>query len=300
MKDNAMRPSIHGKASNIPWPPGTCVWGMLLWLSLIPGVARGDVSPGVRLCTESITLLFEDLEYERALDQVARCKEGARGPEDEVVLSLYQGVILAELSGRLSDAEAAFTSALSMNPEAKLPLTVSPKVTRHFEAVRKRVLKALATRGAAREPLKQESVSEAQEVQAPREPLPVITAGLPESSSSPVREVSGSRASLRDQAMIPAVAGGALVVAAGVFWGVAEGRRSTLVGAAKDIHSEADARNVAHSARRLQTASVGLLVGGLVGLGASTGMYLLGSPKKPVPVQLGLDGTSVFVSGRWP
>ncbi|NPD22202.1 hypothetical protein [Corallococcus exiguus] len=299
-----MRPSTHGKAravsSSIPWRRGTCVWGLLLWLSLTPGVARADVSPDVRICAESIYLLLEDLEYERALDQVARCKEASNGPEDEVVLSLYQGVILAELSGRLSDAEAAFKAALGMNPEAELPLTVSPKVKRHFEAVRKRVLKEFATRGAAREPLKQESPPEAPEAQAPREPLPVVTTGLPESSSSPVREVSGSRSSLRDRALIPAVAGGTFVVAAGVFWGVAEGRKSKLDGVAKDIHSEADARNVAHSARRLQTASVGLLVAGLVGLGASTGMYLLGSPKKPVPVQLGLDGTSVFVSGRWP
>ncbi|RKG59000.1 hypothetical protein D7X30_15685 [Corallococcus sp. AB011P] len=299
-----MRPSIHGKAravsSSIPWLPGTCVWGLSLWLCLLPGAARGDVSPDVRLCAESIYLLIEDLEYERALEQLVRCQEGSRGPEDEVALSLYQGVILAELSGRLSDAEAAFKAALGLNPDAKLPLTVSPKVKRHFEAVRKRVLKEWAARGAASEPLTQESPSEAQEVQAPREPLPVITAGLPESSSSPVREVPGAHPSLRDRAMIPAVAGGALVVAAGVFWGVAEGRKSKLDGPAKDIHSLADARNVAHSARRLQTASVGLLVGGLVGLGASTGMYLLGSPKKPVPVQLGLDGTSVFVSGRWP
>ncbi|RKH30169.1 hypothetical protein D7V77_03695 [Corallococcus sp. CA041A] len=299
-----MRPSTHGKAravfSSIPWRRGSCVWGLLLWLSLIPGVARGDVSPDVRICAKSTYLLFEDLDYERALEQMARCKEVSRGPEDEVVLSLYQGVILVELSGRLSDAEAAFKAALSLNPDAKLPLTVSPKVKRHFEAVRKRVLKELAARGAASEPLNQEPPSEAQEVQAPREPLPVVTTGVPESSSAPLRDLSGSHSLLRDRALIPAVAGGAFVVAAGVFWGVAEGRKSKLDGVAKDIHSEADARNAAHGARRLQTASVGLLVTGLVGLGASTGMYLLGSPKKPVPVQFGLDGTSVFVSGRLP
>ncbi|WP_223645363.1 hypothetical protein [Corallococcus sp. EGB] len=275
------------------------VGGLFLWLCLLPGFARGDVSPGVRGCAESISLLFEDLEYERALDQVARCKEASNGLEDEVVLSLYQGVILAELSGRLRDAEAAFKAALRMNPDAKLPLTVSPKVRRHFEAVHKGVLREVAARGAVREPLKQEASLDAQEAQAPREPLTVAT-GLATPSSAPIQDMSGAPPSLRDRAMIPAVAGGALVVAAGVFWGVAEGRKSKLDGDAKDIPSEPDARNVAHGTRRLQTASVGLLVGGLVGLGASAGMYLLGSPKQPVPVQFGLDGTSVFVAGRWP
>ncbi|MBZ4373814.1 hypothetical protein [Corallococcus sp. AS-1-6] len=299
-----MRSSSYSKArailSGIPWRHGTCVWVLLLGFTLLPRVARGDVSPPVRICAEFINLLIEDLEYERALDQVARCKEASKGAEDEVVMSLYQAVILAELSGRLRDADASFKAALTLNPDAKLPLKVSPKVKRYFEAVRKGVLSELAARGAGSEPLKQEASLEAQELQAPREPLPVVATGLPESSSSPVSEASGTHSTLRDRALVPAVAGGALVVAAGVSWGVAEGRKSKLDDVAKDIHSAADARNVAKSARRLQTASAGLLVAGLVGLGASTGMYLLGSPKKPVPVQLGLDGTSVFVSGRWP
>ncbi|WP_375760995.1 hypothetical protein [Corallococcus exercitus] len=254
----------------------------------------------MRGCETSIALLIEELEYERALEQVARCKEASAGSEDAVVMSLYQGVILAELSGRLRDADAAFKAALTLNPGAELPLRVSPKVKRYFAAVRKGVQSKLSAREADMAAPKQEAPLEAQEVQAPREPLPVVATELPEPSSAPMPEVSGARSSLRDRALVPAVAGGALVVAAGVFWGMAEVRKSKLDAPAKDLHSEADARNAATSARRLQTASVGLLVGGLVGLGTSAGMYLLGSPRKPVPVQLGLDGTSVFVSGRWP
>ncbi|RKH37793.1 hypothetical protein D7X12_28325 [Corallococcus sicarius] len=300
MKDHAMRPSTYGKAgalsSSTPGWPGTCAWALLVGLFLLPGVARGEVSPDVHRCAVNIYVLIEDLDYERALEQVDHGKRVSSGPEDEVLLSLYQGVILAELSGRLRDAEAAFKAALSLNPEAKLPLKVSPKVMRHFEALRRRALGELAAQGGDREPLKPEAPEGTQELQ---EPIPAVATALPEPASPPVPGVSSSRASLQDRALIPAVAGGILVVAAGVTWGLAEGQKSKLAHAT-DIHTRADAMRVANNARGLQTVSVGLLVGGLVGLGASTGMYLLGSPKRPVPVQLGMNGTSVFVSGRWP
>ncbi|RKH20763.1 hypothetical protein D7X74_03245 [Corallococcus sp. CA047B] len=274
----------------------TCVWVLVLGLTLLPLGARGDVSPDVHRCVVFVHQLFEDLEYERALEQVVHGRSLSKGPEDQVVLSLYEGVILAELSGRLSGAEVAFKDALFLNPDAKLPMTVSPKVERHFEAVRQGVLSELAARG-DREPLRLELPSGT----PPDQPILAVVPGLPESSSSPVSEVSGSHASLRDRAIIPAVTGGALVAAAGVVWGLAEGKKSRLADMASDIPTGADARNVANSARRMQTVSVGMLVGGLVGLGTATGMYLLGGePKEPAPLRFGLDGTSVFVSGRWP
>ncbi|WP_253816319.1 hypothetical protein [Myxococcus xanthus] len=209
----------------------------------------------------------------------------SKRPEDQVVMSLYEGVIMVELSGRLSDAEATFKAALFLNPAAKLPLLVSPKLKQHFESVRQDVLSELAARGVAREPLKMEAPTEAQRVQAPRGPLPAV---------------AGSHSALRDRALIPAVAGGALVVTAGVFWGLAEGKKSKLAHKAQHIGSQAEARNLASSARGLQTVSVGLLVGGLVGLGAATGMYLLGSPEEQGSLQFGTNGSSAFVSGRWP
>lgn len=280
---------------------GTSVWVLVLGLFLLPMGARGDVSPDVHRYAVSVHQLLEDLEYERGLEQVARGKKVSKGPDDDVVLSLYEGVILAELSGRLSDAEAAFKAALFLNPDAALPLLVSPKVKRHFEAVRQGVLSELVARGAGLEPLKTERSSGAQQVQAPRESLPTVAAlGRSESSSSSVTEVSGSRSSLRDRAIIPAVAGGSLVVAAGVFWGLAEKKKSDLALPAQHLQSRADARNVANGARRLQTVSVGLLVGGMAGLGAALGMRLLGSPGEPMPLQVGVDGTSAFVAGRWP
>ncbi|WP_426756107.1 hypothetical protein [Myxococcus sp. Y35] len=297
--------STDGKAiaslSSTPWRHHASAWALVLGLFLLPLGARGDVSPDVHRYAVSIHQLIEDLEYERGLEQVARGKKVSRGPDDDVVMSLYEGVILAELSGRLSDAEAAFKAALFLNPDATLPLLVSPKVKRHFEAVRQGVRNELAARGAGPEPLKAERASGAQQVQAPRESLPTVAAlGRPGASASSVPAVSGSHAPWRDRAIIPAVAGGSLVVAAGVFWGLAEKKKSDLARPAQHIHSQADARNVANGARRLQTVSVGLLVGGMAGLGAALGMHLLGSPGEPVPLQVGLDGTSAFVAGSWP
>ncbi len=288
--------STYGKATaflpSTPWRHDASAWVLVLGLFLLPLGARCDVSPDVHRYAVSIHQLIEDLEYERGLEQVARGKQVSRGPEDDVVMSLYEGVILAELSGRLSDAEAAFKAALFLNPDATLPLLVSPKVKRRFEALRQGVLSELAARGASPGPSELERSSGAQQVQALREPLTRVALGRTESSSA--------SASLRDRALIPAVAGGSLVVAAGVFWGLAEKKKSDLARPAQHLRSQADARDVASSARRLQSVSVGLLVGGMAGLGAALGMHLLGSPGEPVPLQVGLSGTSAFVSGRWP
>ncbi|NVJ24625.1 hypothetical protein HUW62_25690, partial [Myxococcus sp. AM011] len=85
-----------------------------------------------------------------------------------------------------------------------------------------------------------------------------------------------------------------------VMWWVASGERARLDGPDEDIGSEKDARKVASRTRSLQTVSVGLLVGGAVGLGVATGMYLMGGPGDAMALSVGTDGTSAFVSGRWP
>ncbi len=66
--------------------------------------------------------LYEDLEYERALKQLERARKAAVGVEQDMLLSMYEGAILADM-GRWEEARAAFRTALSLDPEAKLPLT---------------------------------------------------------------------------------------------------------------------------------------------------------------------------------
>ncbi len=88
------------------------------------------------------TRLYEKLEYERALEQLARAKELARGEEEDVRVALYEGIILADL-GRRDEAKAAMRTALYLQPDAKLPVKVSPKVERDFEDLRREVWREL-------------------------------------------------------------------------------------------------------------------------------------------------------------
>ncbi|MFY1827428.1 hypothetical protein ACN47A_16020 [Myxococcus fulvus] len=264
------------------WARGKGV-GVLLGLLLLPLAARAEVSPDVKRYLLSIHRLVEDLEHERALEQIERAKKVSKGPEDDVAVSLYEGVVLAELSRGKEEADAAFQAALFLDPEAKLPLVVSPKLRMRFEAVRKKVLAELAARGEHPAPLK----TQAEDAQV---------ALVPASHEA----VSDRAVSLRERAWIPAAVGGALAAGGGVMWWLASREEAKLDEPSADIRSREDARKVASRARSLQSVSVGLLVGGVVGLGVGTGMYLLGAPAAPLALTVGTDGTSAFVSGRFP
>ncbi|AKF87429.1 hypothetical protein MFUL124B02_42685 [Myxococcus fulvus 124B02] len=244
------------------------------------------MSPDVKRYLLSIHRLVEDLEHERALEQIARAKKVSKGPEDDVAVSLYEGVVLAELSRGKEEADAAFQAALFLDPEAKLPLAVSPKLRTRFEAVRQKVLAELAARGEHPMPLRKEPVEARKDDKLPPGGDGVL---LSERAVSP-----------RERAWIPAAVGGALAAGGGVMWWLASREESKLDEPSADIRSRDDARKVASRARSLQSVSVGLLVGGVVGLGVGTGMYLLGAPRAPLALTVGTDGTSAFVSGRWP
>jgi tetratricopeptide (TPR) repeat protein len=86
--------------------------------------------------------LYENLEYEQALEQLKRTKKLAQGLEQEVPVLVLEGIVLAEL-GKQEDSQKAFESALLLNPDVELPLRVSPKVARSFEKVRARVRQEL-------------------------------------------------------------------------------------------------------------------------------------------------------------
>ncbi|WP_257457802.1 tetratricopeptide repeat protein [Archangium lipolyticum] len=86
--------------------------------------------------------LYENLSYERALDQIQRARRISRGVEQDVTLGLYEGIILADL-GRWGEARESFLTALLLQPDATLPLRVSPKVEKEFEAQRVRAREEL-------------------------------------------------------------------------------------------------------------------------------------------------------------
>jgi tetratricopeptide (TPR) repeat protein len=87
--------------------------------------------------------LFENLEYERALEQLSNAKKFASTPDEQTQVALYEGVVLIEL-GRTEEAKAAFETALFLSPDAQIPVKVSPKVKAQIEAVRAQVKKELA------------------------------------------------------------------------------------------------------------------------------------------------------------
>ncbi|RJS21298.1 hypothetical protein DRW03_18000 [Corallococcus sp. H22C18031201] len=92
--------------------------------------------------------LYEDLEYEQALGLLKRAHQSSRGASDDTAVFLLEGIVCADL-GRWEAARSAFRSALLQQPEARLPLKISPKVEREFEAERVKARQELARRTAA-------------------------------------------------------------------------------------------------------------------------------------------------------
>jgi hypothetical protein len=257
----------------------------LLFVVAVPrsAQAQGDFQ---RHLTAAIRL-YKNLEYERALTQINLAKQLPHGPEAELELSLYEGIVQAEL-GQQDASIAAFKSALFVQPEAKLPVKVAPKIANLFESVRTQVQRELAAM-----PPKS----------APQPPKPEVATSPPPAATPP--SVAGSRQApdrtvLRRHALIPAIAGGALVVGGGVSWALSRSQLSRLRGNDPAIQSQEAVQQVVSRGNTLQTLGVTLLGVGAAGLAAAGGMYLLGAPEAPVAVGLSTDGTSAVVYGRWP
>jgi hypothetical protein len=81
---------------------------------------------------------YEALEYEHALEQLARAKTLPRTLDEDVVIALYEGVIEGDLS-HPEEAVNAFRAGLYLKPDAALPVPVSPKVEAVFEQTRTEV-----------------------------------------------------------------------------------------------------------------------------------------------------------------
>ena len=110
----------------------------------------------------------------------------------------------------------------------------------------------------------------------------------------------GAERTPRSGALLPAIIGGTLAAAGGVSWALSRRELSKLRNADPSL---ADLESVDRSVSRgrtLQTVGVGLMSAGVLGLGVAAGMYLLGAPTEQGSVSLGTDGSSAFVSGRWP
>lgn len=285
---------------------------LLLALAVLrPAPALAQGASEVQAYLLSVKRLYEDFENESALKQIARAKTLPRTKNEDVALSLYEGIIQADLSHWEASA-AAFKAALSQHPEAQLPVKVSPKVEQHFEKVRQEVKQELAARAKPPPP---------PEPPAPR-PKPAdegTTPGSavsqaqpepkPESPTSPAQPVGGldtgptevtERRFTRPQFLIPAITGGVLLVAGGTTWAMSRQELSRLNNDDPSLTTREEAHQAASRGRTLQSVGVGLLGAGIVGLGIATGWYAFGSSSNEMTLKVGTDGASAFVQGRWP
>ncbi len=183
------------------WKVGLCL--PLLSVGVFhPRVARAE-SPArqaneLQTYLQAALRLYESLDYEQALEKLARAKGYVRDLEDDALLSFHEGIILSELN-RWEQAKAAFRAGLLLKPEARLPLKVSPKVEKEFEVVRAEVQRELAAQQARQGP----------EARRPSLEPTVSTPGLTATSMSRPRVLSYAL-----------MGGGVAMTGAGVYLGL--------------------------------------------------------------------------------
>ena len=100
-------------------------------------------SSGAQRYLDAAALLYENLEYERALDQLKKARTVSGGVDDDVNIALYEGVVLSDL-GKKDEAVAAFREGLYLKPDAQLPVKVAPKTAAAFATTRADVKRELA------------------------------------------------------------------------------------------------------------------------------------------------------------
>lgn len=258
---------------------------MLLLGLLLVGGPLGSAyaaSDFERYLTEA-TRLYDDLEYEKALEQLARAREVARGAEEEVTVTLYEGILFAEFN-KWEQARASFLTALLLNPEAKLPVRVSPKLNREFEAQRERARQVLAKRapsasasspGSSRNP--PASAPSVVRTDRPEQKATQEARLMPETPPAPTGLVE-IREPARRVPVVPLVLLGAGVVAAGAGTGFGLASRSQ-VDAAWSAHYQSEV--ISHQARARSSARTANILFGTAGaaaVGALVSWLLMPSP----------------------
>jgi len=145
--------------------------GLLIVLALLSGHWSWAEGSTVQRYLTAAARLYENLEYERALEQLARAKSHPRDLADDVAIALYEGIILADM-GRKEDASAAFRTALLLKPDAALPVKVSPKVEQDFEKLRSDVRAELAPIIAKQEAERRRRADRPQQIKPTPDALP--------------------------------------------------------------------------------------------------------------------------------
>ncbi|WP_240487161.1 hypothetical protein [Hyalangium minutum] len=268
--------------------------GLLLGLALclLPVSARAAPLGDAQTYLLSAKRLYEGLDYEAALTQIQLARQVPRNRDQELTLLLYEGILLSELN-RWDEGAASFKTALELDTAAKLPVQVPPKVSARFESLREKKKRELAAQ-----------VTPAPALPSPTEnPSPPTEAASPASLPPSIVTVTDSPSpekELHSYSLIPAIAGGSLVVAGGVSWALSRGELNRLRTASPSLTSEEDVRHSVSRGRTLQTLGMGLLGAGTAGLLTAAGMYMLGGPSRPTTIGVGTTGQAVILYGDWP
>ncbi|HYI00495.1 hypothetical protein [Hyalangium sp.] len=273
-------------------------YGLVLSLALgllLPSGTHAATDGDAQTYLRSAKQLLESLDYEEALEQLRLARQVFRTREQEVTLLLYEGILLAELT-RWAESTAAFRNALALNSEVQFPVQVSPKVKERFESLREQAKREQAA-----------ILPPASEHDAPlKKPEPPIASAIETSSLPPQSPLSVAAASSsprersQSYSLVPAIAGGGLVVAGGVSWALSRGELNRLRTASPSLMREKDVRRSVSRGRTLQTLGITLLGAGAAGLLTAAGFYVLGGPAEPMTLGVGTTGSAAIIHWRWP
>lgn len=196
-----------------------------LLVVLLAGVAFGQDQQAVQKYLFAASRLYQTLEYERAIEQLKRARAASSGVADDAAIARYEGVVLFDM-GKRDDALAAFREALYLEPDAALPLKVSPKISEAFEAARVKVKRELApvlAKRKAEEEAKQEAARRLAETNAAQTEAARVEAARVEAARVEAARVEAARLQAeraartdtpREPTLTPEVPPGATTVAA--------------------------------------------------------------------------------------
>jgi hypothetical protein len=204
------------------------------------------------------TQLREKFKYDDALQMLEKAaKWPSNTPEQVVAISLLEGVLQYETTQQTELAEQCFLLALTLSPEAQIPLDVSPKITDLLEKVRARVKAPVA-------------------VEPPPPP--------DKNAEGPITTVVSSQPPLRDRLSpyrVPvAIAGGGVAVVGVLSWVRAKSLEQQLREGDASITTRAQLNDAVRRGKTFETAGW-ILVG--AGAAASLGSLLFLQPSGSTP-----------------
>jgi hypothetical protein len=257
--------------------------GLAVWIAVTAALGA-DAETDVQRYIKAASALFQSLDDERALQQLAQAKALPHQIDDSILISLYEGLILSD-AGRTAESEAAFREAFALDPDARLPAPASPKLEAWIERIRASVKLRLARVPEPPKPPSSDTPAAPVLAPTPAASPPVVTA--PERSASLAT-------------WVPAVTGAVLLAGAGTCWALEQGVESRLRAGDPSITTSAQLNAVVRSGRTY--TAVGWTLGGLGGAGVLTaaGIATFGHRTPSVGVTFQGSSPALMLSGAFP